>query len=187
MPETERYELHNGVIVEILPTGLHERVVGLLNHKLNVWIDQEELDYFIPNTVIVQPLGFESGYNPDIIVIDPAKLSRESLWKKESVITLGTSVKLAIEVVSTNWPDDYARKFENYETLEIAEYWIVDYLGLGGRRYIGSPKQPTITVCQLINGVYETTLFRESDTISSVGCNSLQLSVEQITRLAADA
>ena len=108
--------------------------MGLLNRKLNVWIDQEELDYFIPNTVIVQPLGFESGYKPDIIVIDPAKLSRESLWKKESVITLGTSVKLAIEVVSTNWPDDYARKFENYETLAIAEYWIVDNKGLGGSR-----------------------------------------------------
>ena len=27
----------------------------------------------------------------------------------------------------------------------IAEYWILDYQGLGGRRYIGSPKQPTAT------------------------------------------
>lgn len=76
------------------------------------------------------------------MLVDPAELSKEPLWKKESVITLGTSVKLAVEVVSTNWPDDYARKFEDYEAMEIAEYWIVDYLGLGGRRYIGSPKQP---------------------------------------------
>ena len=56
-PETERYELHDGVIVEIQPTG--QRVVGLLNRKLNVLLDQENLSYFIPNTAMVQPLGFE--------------------------------------------------------------------------------------------------------------------------------
>ena len=32
----------------------------------------------------------------------------------------------------------------------IAEYWIVDYLGLGGRRCIGSPQQPTVTVGELV-------------------------------------
>ncbi|MBX2863513.1 MAG: Uma2 family endonuclease [Leptolyngbyaceae cyanobacterium MAG.088] len=42
-PETERYELHDGVIVEMQPTGPHERVVGLLNRKLNVLLDQENL------------------------------------------------------------------------------------------------------------------------------------------------
>jgi len=183
LPETGRYELHDGVIVEMLPTGLHERVVGFLNRKLNVWLDQAELDYFIPNTAIIQPFGFESGYRPDLMLIDPAELSKEPLWKRESVLTLGTSVKLAIEVVSTNWPDDYARKFEDYEAMGISEYWIVDYLGLGGRRYIGSPKQPTVTVCRLVDDLYQTTLFREGDNISSTGFASLQLAVSQITEL----
>lgn len=45
-PETGRYELHDGVIVEMQPSGPHEQVVGLLNRKLNVLIDQEALDYF---------------------------------------------------------------------------------------------------------------------------------------------
>ncbi|MEO0377686.1 MAG: Uma2 family endonuclease, partial [Cyanobacteria bacterium P01_A01_bin.17] len=35
-PATGRYELHDGVIVEMQPTGPHEQVVGLLNRKLNV-------------------------------------------------------------------------------------------------------------------------------------------------------
>jgi len=168
LPETGRYELHNGVIVEMLPTGTHEQVVGWLNRKVNVWLDQAHLNYFVPNTAVVQPLGFATGYRPDLMVIDPEALSKEPLWKKESVITLGNSIKLAVEVVSTNWPDGYARKFEDYEAMGIEEYWIVDFLGLGGRRYIGSPKQPTTTVCKLVNGTYETTLFRKNDTVTSI-------------------
>jgi hypothetical protein len=28
----------------------------------------------------------------------------------------------------------------DYESIGIDECWIIDYLGIGGRRYIGSPK-----------------------------------------------
>jgi len=181
LPETGRYELHSGIIVEMLPTDPHESVVGLLNRKVNVWLDREDLNYFVPTTAVIQPLGFESGYRPDLMVIDPAELSKEPLWKKESVITLGTSVKLAVEVVSSNWPDNYARKFEDYEAMGIAEYWSVDYLGLGGRRYIGSPKQPTVTVCRLVNGIYETTLFRQGETVVSAEYSGLNAKMAQIT------
>ncbi|MEL6355137.1 MAG: Uma2 family endonuclease [Cyanobacteria bacterium J06627_28] len=179
-PEIGRYELHDGAIVEMQPTGPHEQVVGLLNRKLNVLLDQQNLNYFIPNTAMIRPLGFESGYKPDLMLIDPAELSKEPLWKRESIITLGTSVKLAVEVVSTNWPDDYARKFEDYEGMGIQNYWIVDYLGLGGRRYIGTPKQPTITVCTLVNGVYETKLFRQGETVVSPNLSGFQLVVDQV-------
>lgn len=179
-PEAGRYELHDGVIVKMQPTGPHEQVVGLLNRKLNAFLDRENLSYFIPNTAMIQPLGFESGYKPDLMLIDPEELTKEPLWKRESVITSGESVKLAVEVVSTNWPDDYARKFEDYEALGIREYWIVDYLGLGGRRYIGSPKQPTVTLCSLVNGVYETELFRQGEKLVSTGLSGFQLEVNQI-------
>lgn len=178
--ETWRYELHDGVMIEMQPTGPHEQVVGLLNRKLNVYLDQQNLSYFIPNTAIIQPLGFESGYKPDLMLIAPEELSKEPLWKRESVITLGSSVKLAVEVVSTNWPDDYARKFEDYEGMGIQEYWIVDYLGLGGRRYIGTPKQPTMTVCNLVNGLYETTLLRRGETIISPRLSGFQLEMNQV-------
>ena len=179
-PETGRYELHDGTVVEMQPTGSHEQVVGLLNRKLNVWLDREDLPDFIPNTAMVQPLGYESGYKPDVLVLDSAELAREPLWERESVIALGTSVKLLVEVVSTNWSDDYARKFEDYEAMGIAEYWIVDHKGLGGRRYIGNPKQPTITICHLVNGVYETQLFRRGDTIVSPTFPNLELAADRI-------
>ncbi|MEO1404443.1 MAG: Uma2 family endonuclease [Cyanobacteria bacterium J06635_1] len=190
-PETERYELYDGVIFEMQPTGPHVReaapselqVVGLLNRKVNVLLDQENLNYFIPNTAMIQPLGFESGYKPDLMLIDPLELSKEPLWERESVITLGSSLKLVVEVVSTNWPDDYARKFEDYEAMGIVEYWIVDYLGLGGRRYIGDPKQPTITVCNLVDGVYDTQLFRQGNEVTSPHFPGLRLNMDQVISL----
>ena len=67
------------------------------------------------------------------------------MGEKCSTITKGAILlPLVVEVVSTNWRTDYAHKLADYESLGIPEYWIVDYLGLGGKRYIGDPKQPTI-------------------------------------------
>jgi Uma2 family endonuclease len=167
-------------IASAFVTGPHEQVVGLLNRKLNALLDQEDLNYFIPNTAMVQPLGYQTGYKPDVLMVDTAALSQEPLWERESVITLGSSVKLVVEVTSTNWPDDYARKFEDYEAMGIAEYWIVDYKGLGGRRYIGRPKQPTITVCRLVEGVYETQLFRQGDEVVSPSFPNFKLAADLV-------
>jgi Uma2 family endonuclease len=186
-PETRRYELHDGVVVEMQPTGPHEQVIGLLNRKLNVWLEQADLTYFIPNTAIVQPSGYDTGYRPDVLVIDTAALSQEPLWEKSSVITIESSVKLLIEVVSTNWPDDYARKFEDYEAMGISEYWIVDYKGLGGRRYIGVPKQPTITICNLEKGIYQTQLLRRGDILVSKELPGLELAADQIFKAGEGA
>ena len=85
-----------------------------------------------------------------------------------------------MEVVSTNWEDDYARKLEDYETMGIPEYWIADYLGLGGKRYIGSPKRPTFTVHQLIDGSYQVKQFRDSERIESLTFPELNLTVSEI-------
>jgi Uma2 family endonuclease len=186
-PETDRYELHDGVVIDMQPTGPHEQVVGLLNRKLNVLLDREDLAYFIPNTAMVKPLEFNNGYKPDVLVIDTVALALEPLWERESVIMLASSVKLLVEVVSTNWPDDYARKFEDYEAMGIAEYWIVDYEGLGGRRYIGSPKQPTITICNLVDGVYETRLFRRGEMLVSKGFPGLKLLADQLFRVGGQS
>ncbi|MEP0903402.1 Uma2 family endonuclease [Nodosilinea sp. FACHB-13] len=67
-------------------------------------------------------MGYESSYKPDVLLVDTAALAQEPLWKRESVLTLASSIKLLVEVVSTNWPDDYARKFEDYEAMGIGEY-----------------------------------------------------------------
>ena len=93
-----------------------------------------------------------------------------------------------VEVVSTNWRDDYLVKLGDYEAFGIQEYWIADYLGIGGRRCIGSPKQPTFTICTLVDGEYELNQFRGTDSLTETLCDRLlsptfpdfQLTVDQI-------
>ncbi len=62
----------------------------------------------------------------------------------------------------------------------IPEYWIVDYLGLGGIRHIGKPKQPSFTVCTLVNGEYEIQIFRNEETIVSSTFPDLTITAAEI-------
>jgi Uma2 family endonuclease len=87
---------------------------------------------------------------------------------------------LVVEVVNTNWETDYARKLEEYSLLGIPEYWIVDYRGLGGVVFIGKPKQPTFTVCQLSNEEYQQFQYRLGEPISSPLMPNLQLRLEDV-------
>ena len=183
LPENSavRYELHNGDIVEMAqPVGEHEEVKGFLTIKVSVAIDRLGLPYSIPNQVIVRPPEKDSGYFPDVLVLNRANLVNETLWPKQSVLSLGASIPLVIEVVSTNWRDDYYLKYADYEEMGIPEYWIVDYAGLGGRNFIGNPKQPTISVCNLLDGEYQVLKFRENDRIVSQTFPDLNLTANQI-------
>ena len=175
-----RFELRNGVIFEINPNGDHEEVTGFLTRKINVEIDRFNLPYVTPSTYFVRPPETTTGYQPDLIVLDKPSLILEPLWKKSSIISKGSSVKLVVEVVSTNWQDDYLVKVAEYERLGIPEYWIVDYAALGGRRFIGNPKQPTISIYQLIDREYQVSLFLQGDTIISSTFPELNLTVEQV-------
>ncbi|MEG4799085.1 Uma2 family endonuclease [Microcoleus sp. ARI1-B5] len=178
-----RYELHNGVIVEMpLGTGDHSEVTGFISGEINVEIRRLQLPYSIPGDCLLKPVRNEAGYQPDAIVLDRSQLTNEPRWKKESIITMGPSVRLAVEVVSTNWRDDYFLKASDYEEMGIPEYWIVDYLGLGGRKFIGNPKQPTLSVCQLVDGEYQVKQFRGDDTVESPAFPELNLTAGQIFR-----
>ena len=176
-----RFELRNGVIFKVQPTGTHEQVAGFLALELGIEIKRLNLPCFVPRQGLIKTVDSDkSAYIPDVMVLDANALENESLWKKHSTLTQGTSIKLAIEVVSTNWRDDYLMKLAEYEKLGIAEYWIVDYLGLGGRRYIGNPKQPTISVYSLVEGEYMVNLFRGQDVVNSPAFPELNLTAEQI-------
>ncbi|MHC5594859.1 MAG: Uma2 family endonuclease [Nostoc sp.] len=183
LPENSgvRYELHNGEIVEMAqPVGEHEEVKGFLGIEIPVEIKRLGLPYVIPNQVIVRPLEKDSGYFPDVLVLNRDNLANEPLWKKQSTVSLGASIPLVIEVVSTNWRDDYHFKYADYEEMGIPEYWIVDYAALGGRNFIGNPKQPTISVCNLVDGEYQISKFRDSDRLISQTFPELNLTPNQI-------
>ncbi len=176
-----RYELRDGEILEMpKPRGKHSEIAGFIISELNFIIRQSPLPYLIPRESIVKSIDGKSGYEPDVIVLDREQLAQEPRWETESIITQGSSVKLAIEVASTNWQDDYAIKQIAYQALGIQEYWIVDYLGLGGRNFIGYPKHPTISVYYLVDGEYDLHQFRSSEMIQSPTFPSLELSIDRM-------
>ena len=96
----------------------------------------------------------------------------------------------------TNWRDDYYDKLRDYEEMGIPEYWIVedtaldgfpglkqvsvDYAALGGRDFIGYPKQPTIFIYELVDGEYVKTMFRGNDLIKSPTFPQLNLTAQQV-------
>jgi Uma2 family endonuclease len=184
LPETSEchYELHRGVIIEMpKPRGKHSEVAGFVVAELNFAIRQQQLPYFIPKECIVRSQDGASGYEPDVIVVDRTALANEPRWERESVLTCGETIKLIVEVVSTNWQDDYSLKLTDYEALGIQEYWAVDYAGLGGRLYIGYPKRPTLSIYNLTDeGEYEVQQFRGSDRLHSFTFPNLNLGADQV-------
>lgn len=202
LPENtgKRYELHDGIIVEMpQPTGKHERVIGFLAGEITVEYKRLQLPYFIPKTALVKPPRKSSGYSPDIVLINDANLHNEELWEKESTVTQSASIPLVIEVVSqcvarvprveatdepvrvsTNWEDDYYTKLGNYEVMGITEYWIVDYAALGARKFIGNPKQPTISIYHLVEEEYQVAQFRGDERIISPTFPELNLTANQV-------
>jgi Uma2 family endonuclease len=177
--DQDQYELIDGELINLEPTGLHEQVIGFVARKLNVEIDRLDLPYIIPHRCLVRASD-DTAFRPDVIVLDRTQLIHEPLWQQQAVITSSIAIKLIVEVVSTNWQNDYARKVEDYALFGVPEYWITDYLGLGGRDYIGKPKQPTIIVCQLADDIYEKQLFRQRDILTSAMFPNLRIQTEAV-------
>ena len=176
-----RHELIDGEVFDLEPTGQHEEVAAFITTKTCVQIDRTGLHWFVLQRGLFRPSDAGmTAFRPDIAVVDRAELAREPLWSNQSILTRGSSIKFVAEVVSGNWQNDYARKVEDYAAVGIPEYWIVDYAGLGGIRYIGKPKQPTLSICTLVDGEYEIELFRGDRAIASVTFGDLNLTAEQL-------
>ncbi|NEQ55869.1 MAG: Uma2 family endonuclease, partial [Leptolyngbya sp. SIO3F4] len=104
----------------------------------------------------------------DIVVFEKTE------WERMKGLSISAMAYIApplvIEVVSTNWRDDYLTKLAEYESLGVQEYWIVDYAALGGMRYIGHPKQSTVSVYTMGSKTGEFAMpqqFREDNNIRS--------------------
>jgi Uma2 family endonuclease len=182
-----RYELHNGVTIEMpKPKGKHSNLTGAIIEQLLITIRQMGKGgiWTIPRESIVKTKREISGYEPDIIVLNQEVIGAEPRWESKSIIQNHESVKLIVEVVSTNWRDDYYNKLREYEEMGIEEYWMIDYAALGARKFIGNPKQPTIFVCLMVDGEYQMNAFTDNSPIVSPTLPEFKLSAEQIFALA---
>jgi Uma2 family endonuclease len=179
-PEDGRYELVDGKMVKILATREHYDVAGLIADAMKDEIKRLQLNYVVNDIAVVlttNKRGKEQGRHPDVSVID------RDVWRSERLNHRGMRepIQIAVEVVSTNWEDDYIDKLDEYERFGIREYWIVDYLAHGSRNYLGNPKEPSVFVFLLdAEGKYQFTRFQNSDRIISPTFPELTLTVEQI-------
>jgi Uma2 family endonuclease len=159
----------------------HEAVAGKIAGHLFTAMLRSNLNWFIPKNCLIKPPDTEAtALRPDVIVLDEDLISQEPRWQREPIITNGITIKLVVKVVSTNWQDDYARKVEEYALLGIPEYWIVDFRGLGGIAFIGKPKQPTFTVCQLLKEEYTQQQYRLEQPVASPLLPDLQLRLNDV-------
>ena len=181
--DDNRYELIDGDIFDLEPTGLHEEVAAFITTKVCVQIDQMGLPWFVLQRGLIRPSNIGmTAFRPDVAVIDRHELTKEPIWSEQSILTLGSSIKFVSEVVSSNWQNDYARKVEDYANLGIPEYWIADYAGLGGVRHIGKSKQPTLSICTLANGEYEIQQLRGNQIVVSTTFPNLKLTAAEILK-----
>jgi len=180
------FELVNGVAMPLSePTAKHEDVVDGLCRLLVDHCQSLNLPYIPRQSKQVRlnaiPGESESSRKADIVVFAKEEWAR----MRQSSASAAAYIPhpLAIEVVSTNWRDDYRIKLNEYETLGILEYWIVDYAGLGGVQYIGSPKQSTVTINRLIDGEYQALRYQGEATIISPTFPQLVLTIAQIVAM----
>ncbi len=179
-PEDGVYELVNGEIVKMANTRNHDDVAEFADRQFYQECDRLKLNYVVKRGITIKTTtkeGTEQGRVPDVSVID------RTLWRAErkSYTALESPIQLAVEVVSTNWEDDYVDKLDEYERLGIAEYWIVDYLAVGKREYLGNPKIPTVFVFSLnAEGKYQCAKFRGDEQIVSPTFPKLVLTADRV-------
>ncbi|MBD2442285.1 Uma2 family endonuclease [Dolichospermum sp. FACHB-1091] len=180
-PDDGIYELVNGEIVKVEAIRARKNVARYLMFGFNDEIRRLQLDYIVDKDIVIRTVtnrGDQRGRNPDVSVVSA------SLWNS-NVTTYGAlidAIQLAVELTSTNWEDDYIDKLEEYENLGIKEYWIVDYLAIASRSYLGNPKLPTIFVYELIDGKYQVKAFTGTEKIISPTFSELNVTVEEVIK-----
>jgi Uma2 family endonuclease len=178
-PDDGIYELVNGEIVKVEAIRAHKNVARYLVFGFNDEIRRLRLDYIVDKDIVIRTVtnrGDQRGRNPDVSVVSA------SSWNS-NVTTYGAliePIQLAVEVTSTNWEDDYIDKLEEYKNLGIKEYWIVDYLAIASRSYLGNPKIPTVFVYELVDGKYQIKAFTGTDKIISPTFPELNITVEDV-------
>lgn len=175
----ERYELVRGELVKMNPPKVsHYRIAKVLERVF----DEAIAIQFPPETwETFREVGQRTDVNnsrlPDLAIVSQAEANQ--LLQQTAIFQ--SPALLVVEIVSPgSVRDDYGDKLREYEALGIGEYWIVDHEALGTTKQIGFPKEPTISVHELVDGCYQLRQFRGSDRILSPTFLNLDVTAEQI-------
>lgn len=174
------YELVGGQVVPMSePSGRHESISSFIYGELYLEIRLRRLN-LEPHPKTLCKLSDKDGRRPDLLVVDKGKWVRNTA--KEAA--LKEPSELVIEIVSTNWEDDYQKKPLWYAAFGVPEYWIVDPLFVIDRypnRRNPAIQVPTVSVLTLGEDKnYQTRKFTGSERIESQLFPQIALTVDQI-------
>ncbi|MCL1468385.1 Uma2 family endonuclease [Argonema galeatum] len=186
LPEGQEYELIDGRIsVMVEPSGEHENLRSELMVELRMESRRRQLGLLVHPKPVLQ-LGPKDTRKPDLIAINGDSWNRQT----QSEAVLRESPSVVIEIVSTNWQEDYRHKPLWYAAFGVSELWIVDPLFTVDRypnRRNPKIEEPTIAIGQLVNSrsilverEYEFQSFTGKQRIESRVFPDLEITVEQI-------
>ncbi len=168
-----RYELVDGELIPMsLGTGKHGAIAKFLERIYDDEIAQMGRNWTAQRFAIGvrSPRGgrWDTSRIPDVVVLPVGQW--EQLQNREAIIDLNDPPPLlVVEVVSESTKTvDYRSKRAEYSVLDIPEYWIID------------PLAAQVTVCQLIDGLYDAVEFTGADLIQSLTFPHLKLTVAQV-------
>ena len=178
------YELAAGWLqIMTEPGGKHQSV----SRKLAFWLDLHIETYRFPletHPMTLCKLGPGNWKRPDLLVVDREVWRRNT--QREAI--LEDPPELTIEIVSTNWEDDYVKKPLWYAAFGVKEYWIADLLlklDHYPKRKHPDIKEPTLSIGTLQGGAYQWRRFTGNQPIESSLFPELKLTVEQLVQVVS--
>ena len=191
LPEGQEYELINGIILPMAePSGEHENLRSELLVELRMESRRRQLGLLIHPKPILE-LSPRDTRKPDLIAINRDSWNRQT----QSQAVLREPPSVVIEIVSTNWEEDYRHKPLWYAAFGVSELWIIDPLFTVARypkRQNPKIQEPTISIGELVNSSsilvereYQFKSFTGNQCIQSQFFPDLDITVEQIIAFGA--
>jgi Uma2 family endonuclease len=171
-----RHELVNGELVAMAPPSwLHFLIADYL-----AMVFKQEIARLGQPWIALQGTGQQTKGNsarlPDIAIVPLAEI----YGALDHSAVLREAAILVVEIVSESTAlQDYREKVAEYQAKGIREYWVVDPDPFGAAKYVGSPKLPTVSVYQLIDGRYQVQKFQGDAIIVSATFPELSLTADQ--------
>lgn len=169
-----RYELVDGELVMVpLPTGEHSDAIDLLSDVFKAEISKQQQTWIVKRDVgvyvgINPNSGKDRSRTPDLCIVTTEQWAVVKAQKRKAAV-MRTAPLLVVEIVSpSSKKTDYQAKEQEYRTIGIPEYWIVDL------------QQAKVIVLLLVDGCYESTEFKRTDPIVSRTFSQLNLTAEQV-------
>ncbi|MDB9527472.1 Uma2 family endonuclease [Oscillatoria sp. CS-180] len=177
--ELNEFELVDGRLVLMPePDDWHEEILEFLSFMFELQYRRMKLRYSVRKRNALM-IDNTRGRRPDVAVID-----RPATRREDRQPGIRSVPRMIVEIASGNWSTDLVEKQEEYEALQVPEFWIVDYRGQIPAKYCQRGKGKKVIVLMLEDGVYRKAEYVEGETVPCLTFPELELTVEQV--LAAE-